>query len=73
MQYFYDMFSRYLPGKPLFPTFGNHDVAPVNGFPQPFIKGNQSMDWVVEPTVGNWSQWLSKYPDWNTTAATIRK
>ncbi len=73
MKYFYSLFEQYLPNKPVFFTFGNHDTVPVNNFPQPFISGNQSKDWITEPTLSSWSKWLSAYPDWNTTQATIKK
>ena len=72
-KYFYALFEEYLPNKTVFPTFGNHDVVPVNGYPQPFIKGNLSSSWIVEPTIGNWSKWLAKFPGWNNTQATIRR
>ena len=73
MNYFYTLFEKYLPGKPVFFTFGNHDTVPVNSFPQPFINGNQSKEWITDPTIKSWSRWLSVYPDWATTQETIKK
>lgn len=73
LKHLYDLFDEFLPNKTVFPSFGNHDTVPVNGFPQPFIQGNQSLHWLTDPTAGNWSHWLSKFPNWTTTASTIKR
>lgn len=67
------LFETYLPEKMVFPTFGNHESVPVNSFPPPFITGSQSLDWLLEPTMQLWGQWLSHLPNWEETKSTIMR
>lgn len=49
---------KYFPGKTIFPAVGNHESAPVNSFPPPYIKGNQSAMWLYDALATNWLNWL---------------
>lgn len=49
---------KYFPGKMVFPAVGNHESAPVNSFPPPFVKGNRSNAWLLDALALNWSHWL---------------
>ena len=42
----------------VYPAVGNHESTPVNGFPPPFIKGNQSSHWLYEAMAEAWEPWL---------------
>ncbi|XP_041360844.1 sphingomyelin phosphodiesterase-like [Gigantopelta aegis] len=53
------LFDKYLPNKPVYPAIGNHESAPVNSFPPPFIKGNNSISWLYYPLANSWMKWLS--------------
>ncbi len=68
MKYIKSMFEKYLSDVPMFPSLGNHDGCPVNSFPPPYIKGNNSMDWLYNALLTNWSSWLP-----NDTFPTISK
>lgn len=43
---------------PIFPALGNHESSPVNSFPMPEIKGNDSISWLYNEVVRAWSPWL---------------
>ncbi|XP_064596702.1 sphingomyelin phosphodiesterase-like [Liolophura sinensis] len=51
---FTKMYRQYLPHKPLFPCVGNHESAPVNSYPPPFITGDNSIQWLYERFVSSW-------------------
>jgi sphingomyelin phosphodiesterase len=53
-----ELFKKYLPDKLVFPSLGNHESAPVNSFPPPFITGYNSLDWLLEGAAKDWSSWL---------------
>ncbi|XP_022092882.1 sphingomyelin phosphodiesterase-like [Acanthaster planci] len=60
--------QKYLPGIPVYPAVGNHESAPVNSFPPPFITGKNSITWLYQAMVDAWitkAQWLPK--DANST------
>jgi len=59
--------KTYLPKKPVFNALGNHESAPCNSFPPPYITGNDSETWLYDALVTTWRNWLP--PD---TEATIR-
>ena len=65
-----DQIKYYFPTTPVFPALGNHESAPVNYFPPPFIKGNASIDYLYEELDKEleWSAWLP-----NNTSSTIKK
>jgi sphingomyelin phosphodiesterase len=67
------LMNTYFGGKPVFPTFGNHEGAPVNSFPPPYITGNMSAEWLYSGSAERWAVWLDKFPEWPTINATIRK
>lgn len=51
---------KYFPGKPIFPSLGNHESAPVNSFPPPYIKGPQNISWLYDALEAAWANWLPK-------------
>lgn len=46
------------PGIPIFPALGNHESAPVNSFPPPFIKNDFAISWLYDEVDSQWRQWL---------------
>ncbi|XP_053962392.1 sphingomyelin phosphodiesterase isoform X1 [Anastrepha ludens] len=47
------------PGVPIFPALGNHESAPVNSFPPPYV--NQvdiSISWLYDELDVQWRRWL---------------
>ncbi|XP_068844634.1 sphingomyelin phosphodiesterase isoform X2 [Capricornis sumatraensis] len=50
--------KKFLGPVPVYPAVGNHESTPVNGFPPPFIKGNQSSHWLYEAMAEAWQPWL---------------
>jgi len=46
------------PGIPIFPALGNHESAPVNSFPPPFIKNDFAISWLYDEVDNQWRQWL---------------
>lgn len=53
-----DLVRKFLGPVPVYPAVGNHESTPVNGFPPPFIKGNQSSQWLYEAMAKAWEPWL---------------
>ncbi|XP_065887574.1 sphingomyelin phosphodiesterase-like [Dysidea avara] len=62
------MMEFYLGDKKVYPTLGNHESAPVNSFPPPFITGENSNQWLLNAYQTNFSHWLP-----SDTASTIKK
>ncbi|XP_077866831.1 sphingomyelin phosphodiesterase-like [Saccoglossus kowalevskii] len=65
------MAKKYLGNVPVFPAVGNHESAPANNFPQPFITGNHSIEWLYDALADTWidqTHWLPPY-----TRHTIKK
>ncbi|XP_031316018.2 sphingomyelin phosphodiesterase isoform X2 [Camelus dromedarius] len=50
--------KKFLGPVPVYPAVGNHESTPVNGFPPPFIEGNQSSRWLYEAMAKAWEPWL---------------
>lgn len=51
--------SESFPGIPIFPALGNHESAPVNSFPPPYVKQvDQSISWLYDELDVQWSRWL---------------
>ncbi|KAM4683543.1 sphingomyelin phosphodiesterase [Amazona ochrocephala] len=50
---------RRLGTVPVFPAVGNHEATPVNAFPPPYVRGNQSAAWLYDAMAREWQQWLS--------------
>uniref|UniRef100_A0A1A9ZW88 Sphingomyelin phosphodiesterase n=1 Tax=Glossina pallidipes TaxID=7398 RepID=A0A1A9ZW88_GLOPL len=47
------------PGVPIFPALGNHESAPVNSFPPPFItQDDNSISWLYDELDVQWRRWL---------------
>eukprot|EP01137_Pigoraptor_chileana_P007391 Opistho-2@52926 len=53
-----DILLKYFPNTRVFPSLGNHEGAPVNSFPPPYITGDDSDDWLLDGLVKSWSSWL---------------
>lgn len=49
---------KYLGHVPIFPALGNHESSPVNSFPIPQIKGNDSISWLYEEVEKAWYPWI---------------
>ncbi|RWS11022.1 sphingomyelin phosphodiesterase-like protein, partial [Dinothrombium tinctorium] len=62
------LITKYLGAIPIYPCLGNHESAPVNSFPPPFITGNESIEWLYSDLKHIWSKWLPKI-----TYANIKK
>ncbi|KAL0268955.1 UNVERIFIED_CONTAM: hypothetical protein PYX00_010720 [Menopon gallinae] len=50
--------TQFFPGVPIFPALGNHEAAPVNSFPPPFVGGDWSISWLYDTLDAQWRQWL---------------
>ncbi|CAL1300121.1 unnamed protein product [Larinioides sclopetarius] len=49
---------KYFSHVPIFPALGNHESSPVNSFPIPEIKGNDSISWLYDEVEKAWLQWV---------------
>lgn len=58
----------YFPYTPIFPALGNHEAAPVNSFPPPFILGDYSISWLYDDLDRQWRRWLP-----SDTSPSVRK
>ncbi|NWW36141.1 ASM phosphodiesterase, partial [Panurus biarmicus] len=47
-----------LGGLRVFPAVGNHEATPVNAFPPPYVRGNQSAAWLYDAMAEAWQHWL---------------
>ena len=54
------MIKKYLPDKIVYPSLGNHESAPVDSFPPPFITGSQSNQWLLNEAAELWGAWLTE-------------
>uniref|UniRef100_A0A1B6CHV1 Saposin B-type domain-containing protein n=1 Tax=Clastoptera arizonana TaxID=38151 RepID=A0A1B6CHV1_9HEMI len=50
--------TKLFPGIPIFPALGNHEAAPVNSFPPPFVTNDYSIEWLYDELDKQWHQWL---------------
>ncbi|KAK3926133.1 Sphingomyelin phosphodiesterase [Frankliniella fusca] len=50
--------AQLFPGIPIFPALGNHEAAPVNSFPPPFVQNDYSINWLYDELDAQWRQWL---------------
>ncbi|XP_071516089.1 sphingomyelin phosphodiesterase-like isoform X6 [Panulirus ornatus] len=48
----------YFPYTPIFPALGNHEAAPVNSFPPPFVVGDYGVSWLYDELDQQWQHWL---------------
>lgn len=47
------------PGVPIFPALGNHESAPVNSFPPPYVNQvDNSISWLYDELDVQWRKWL---------------
>lgn len=53
-----NLMKKYFNGVPVFPALGNHESSPVNSFPIPEVKGNDSISWLYNELALAWSSWL---------------
>ncbi|XP_019613437.1 PREDICTED: sphingomyelin phosphodiesterase-like [Branchiostoma belcheri] len=42
---------------PIYPALGNHESAPVDSFPPPFITGKDSISWLYDALAQTWTHW----------------
>lgn len=68
LQQFTDLSLKYLPKKPIYCTLGNHESAPVNSFPPPYINDKDSISWLYEAVADSWKNWLPQ-----ETMSTIKR
>ncbi|KAM9320676.1 sphingomyelin phosphodiesterase [Gastrophryne carolinensis] len=52
------LIRKYLGPVPVYPAVGNHESAPVNGFPPPSVHGNLSSSWLYHAMADQWEDWL---------------
>ncbi|XP_075270004.1 sphingomyelin phosphodiesterase [Opisthocomus hoazin] len=52
------LLRRRLGALPVFPAVGNHEAAPVDAFPPPYVRGNQSAAWLYDAMAEAWQGWL---------------
>ncbi|KAM4697277.1 sphingomyelin phosphodiesterase [Discoglossus pictus] len=52
------LMQKYLGPVPIYPAVGNHESAPVNSFPPPYVHGNQSSRWLYDAMAQEWGVWL---------------
>ncbi|XP_046563304.1 sphingomyelin phosphodiesterase-like [Haliotis rubra] len=52
------LFKKYFPNKTIYSALGNHESAPVNSFPPPFITNNNSISWLYNAIADSWLNWL---------------
>ncbi|XP_075707385.1 sphingomyelin phosphodiesterase [Rhinoderma darwinii] len=52
------LIRKYLGEVPVYPAVGNHESAPVNGFPPPSVYGNLSSNWLYHAMAQEWEGWL---------------
>ncbi|XP_075054548.1 sphingomyelin phosphodiesterase [Mixophyes fleayi] len=52
------LIRKYLGPVPVYPAVGNHESAPVNGFPPPSVHGNLSSSWLYQAMAQEWEGWL---------------
>jgi len=48
------LFLKYFPNKIIYPTLGNHEAAPCNVFPPPYVK-EDSIGWLYSALATNWT------------------
>ncbi|XP_019855309.1 PREDICTED: sphingomyelin phosphodiesterase-like isoform X3 [Amphimedon queenslandica] len=61
-----DLFNEYLPNKPVFYSFGNHESDPVNSFPPNYITGSNSISWLYDDAADKLKKWLNTTDAYNT-------
>ncbi|KAM8976241.1 sphingomyelin phosphodiesterase [Pelodytes ibericus] len=61
------LIRKYLGPIPVYPAVGNHESAPVNSFPPPYVHGNLSSRWLYDAMEQAWHTWLP-----NTALETLR-
>ncbi|XP_064297738.1 sphingomyelin phosphodiesterase [Phalacrocorax carbo] len=52
------LLRRHLGDLPVYPAVGNHEATPVNAFPPPYVRGNQSSAWLYDAMAQAWQGWL---------------
>lgn len=51
--------AEVFPGIPIFPALGNHESAPVNSFPPPYVQQlDVSIAWLYDALSEEWQKWL---------------
>jgi sphingomyelin phosphodiesterase len=61
--------SDMFPGAPIFPALGNHESAPVNSFPPPYVDNpDNSIAWLYDELDLQWRKWLP-----SSVSTTVRR
>eukprot|EP00117_Sycon_ciliatum_P018528 scpid47441/ scgid17097/ Sphingomyelin phosphodiesterase; Acid sphingomyelinase len=61
------LFTKYFPNVKVYPAVGNHESAPVNSFPPPYVTGHNNHKWLLDTLAKDWARWLPE-----STQETIR-
>ena len=48
------LFMKYFPNKIIYPTLGNHEAAPCNLYPPPFVV-EDNINWLYSAIAKNWT------------------
>eukprot|EP00088_Acartia_fossae_P026753 TRINITY_DN2753_c0_g1_i2.p1 TRINITY_DN2753_c0_g1~~TRINITY_DN2753_c0_g1_i2.p1 ORF type:complete len:675 (+),score=82.41 TRINITY_DN2753_c0_g1_i2:37-2061(+) len=57
-----DQLRQYFPETTILPALGNHESAPVDSFPPPFVEGDHSISWLHNAMDTEWQKWLGPGP-----------
>jgi len=57
-----DQLREFFPGTKILPALGNHESAPVDSFPLPFVRGEHSIDWLYNALDTEWQTWIGQGP-----------
>jgi len=49
---------QYFPSTMILPVVGNHESAPVDSFPPPFVRGENSISWLYNVLDSEWTNWI---------------
>jgi sphingomyelin phosphodiesterase len=49
---------QHFPDKVILPALGNHESAPVDSFPPPFVHGDHSISWLYSAVDTEWTTWI---------------
>ncbi|XP_062576027.1 sphingomyelin phosphodiesterase-like [Saccostrea cucullata] len=68
LQQFTDLSLKYLSNKTIYSSLGNHESAPVNSFPPPYINDKDAITWLYDAVADSWKNWLPQ-----DTMSTIKR
>ncbi|KAJ8672963.1 hypothetical protein QAD02_004224 [Eretmocerus hayati] len=62
-----ELMKKYFKNIPIYPSVGNHESCPVDGFIPPFAPPEKNMSYLYDELDRQWSQWLPR-----TASRTVR-